>query len=70
MTDLLDGYIERRDLAERLGVSEKTVSRYESVADGLPSVRVGARKLYRVDSVRAWLEAREHKPNPRRARVA
>jgi hypothetical protein len=63
---LLANYIPRATLAEQLGVSPRTIIRYENQADGLPVTVVGGRKLYRLDSVRAWLAGRERKPNPRR----
>jgi hypothetical protein len=66
-TNLLSDYLDRQQLAAQLRVSTKTISRYESQPNGLPSLKVGARKLYRLDAVRRWLESRETRPNPRRA---
>lgn len=63
---LLDDFLPRADLAEQLGVSERTLARYENAPDGLPVTTIGGRKLYRIDSVREWIAARERRPNPRR----
>lgn len=63
---ILAGYIDRAALAEQLRCSEKTIARYEAVADGLPSVMIGSRKFYRVQAVRDWISKRERKPNERR----
>lgn len=66
MMPLLEGYISKADLARELDVHPKTIERYESLPNGLPSTLIGGRKLYRRTSVIAWLEARERKPNPQR----
>ncbi len=70
MPELLENYLDRGSLARQLGVSERTVCRYENQPDGLPSLLLGGKRLYRLDSVRAWLERRERKPNPTRHRAA
>lgn len=61
-TDLLQDYVDRQTLAGELGVTERTVWRYENQPDGLPNLMIGGRKLYRRSSVQAWLDAREDKP--------
>jgi len=66
---LLDGYLTQPGLAVELDCCPRTISRYENQPDGLPFVRIGGRKLYRIESVRAWIAALEHKPNPKRATV-
>lgn len=63
---LLDGYLSRDKLCEELGVTARTIRRYQSQPDGLPSTLVGGRKLYRIEAVRKWLAAQERHPNPRR----
>ena len=68
MAKLLEDYIDRATLAAELGVNWRTIHRYENQPDGLPSLLIGGRRMYRVDSVRAWLERRERKPNPTRGR--
>lgn len=69
---ILDDYLTRDQLAAELSpagepISKRTIARYEAEADGLPSVMIGGRKLYRREAVRAWLAKRERQPNPRRA---
>ncbi len=51
-------------------MAERTVARYENEPDGLPSLIIGGRRKYRIESVRAWLERRERRPNPTRGRRA
>ncbi len=70
MTTLLADYLDRDALAAELGVSTRTVARYEYEPDGLPSLLIGGRRKYKIDSVKAWLERRERKPNPTRRRAA
>ena len=66
-TNLLAGYVDRATLAQQLKCSERTIARYESVTNGLPSTMIAGRKLYRLASVQEWLLARELRPNRRRA---
>ena len=70
MAKLLEDYVNRQELAEQLGVSWRTLCRYEEERDGLPSLILGGRRMYRLESVRAWLERRERRPNPSRQRAA
>lgn len=71
MANILADYLDRDALAAELGVSARTVARYELEPDGLPSLLIGGRRRYRIESVRAWLERRERRPNPtRRSRAA
>ena len=70
MATLLDRYVNRHELAAQLGVSWRTICRYEDERDGLPSLRIGRRKMYNLESVRAWLERRERSRNPTRSRRA
>jgi hypothetical protein len=70
MPELLENYLDRGSLARQLGVSERTIHRYENQPDGLPSLLIGGRRMYKLDSIRAWLERRERHPNPSRSRRA
>ena len=65
--DILGDYVDRATLAHNLGISARTLWRYENQPDGLPSLMIGGRKHYRVEAVKAWLAKRERRPNPRRA---
>lgn len=63
---LLAGYMTRTELAAQLGITERTIANYENLPDGLPSLRIGKLKRYRIDSVAAWIASRERSRNPRR----
>lgn len=63
---LLDDYLDRPSLAAELRVTERTLIRWQQQPDGLPYVELGGRILYRISSVRDWIESRERRPNPRR----
>ncbi|WP_157784719.1 hypothetical protein [Sinorhizobium fredii] len=65
-TGLLQGYLDRPSLAKELRCSERTIIRYENLPDGLPSLMLGGRKLYRVEAVRQWIASQERRPNPTR----
>ena len=64
--NILVDYVDRPTLAAALNVSLRTIARYECQANGLPSVMLGGRKLYRLESVHKWIEARETHPHRRR----
>ncbi|MBF0680828.1 MAG: helix-turn-helix domain-containing protein [Devosia sp.] len=68
MTALLDDYLTRSELARELKVTERTIIRYQNQPNGLPRTKMGGRTLYRRDSVLAWLQVNEQRPNPRRNR--
>lgn len=61
---LLDDWLNRRELAEELGVSVDTLARWETQRRGPVCVRVGRRVLYRRGAVRDWLLGQE-KPRVR-----
>jgi phage terminase Nu1 subunit (DNA packaging protein) len=56
---VLDGYVTRRGLADEFGVSLRTVDRWEELHIGPARTTLGKQILYRVESVRDWLKARE-----------
>lgn len=66
MSNLLSEYLTRDQLAAELRVTPRTIIRWQAAADGLPHVQIGGRVLYRVASVKAWLESKERRPNQRR----
>jgi excisionase family DNA binding protein len=66
---LLDDYLTRDELARELHITPRTLARWQAQPEGIPTVRVGGRTLFRVSSVRAWIEAHERQTNPRRARA-
>src|SRR5262245_2397247 len=65
---ILNGYIDLDPLAEELGRHPRTIMRWTEERDGLPFVRLGRRIMFKRESVRDWISAREHKPNSRRSR--
>ncbi|MBN9568193.1 MAG: helix-turn-helix domain-containing protein [Alphaproteobacteria bacterium] len=58
---LLDDWMSRADLAGELGLSEDTLSRWETRRIGPPCVRVGRRVLYRRGAVQEWLRSQEER---------
>lgn len=53
----LPGYLTKPGIAALFNVSEMTIRRWEK--SGLPIVRVGHLRLYRLEAVSEWLAARE-----------
>ena len=52
---LLDGWLDRAELARQLALSVDTLQRWETRRVGPPCVRVGRKVLYRKEAVRDWL---------------
>jgi excisionase family DNA binding protein len=50
------------DVAELLGVSQRTLSRWHALRVGPPRCKVGRTVLYRKPAVDAWLEKNETHP--------
>jgi predicted DNA-binding transcriptional regulator AlpA len=64
------GFIEPEQLAAELGISARTLARWDTARQGPPKTKLGKRNLYRRESVIAWLEAqeaRQGRTNGRRA---
>jgi len=57
--DLLEGWLNRSELAKELALSVDTLQRWETRRVGPPCVRVGRRVLYRKEAVRDWLRDQE-----------
>lgn len=66
MSIILREYLTRDQLAAELHITPRTLARWQSQPDAIPHVQMGGRILFRIDSVRAWLESRERHPNKRR----
>jgi excisionase family DNA binding protein len=64
---LLAGYVDRDELAKIFNVSPRTICRWASRADSLPHIKLGARTLFNLESVRTWLAKRERSISRRRA---
>ncbi len=58
-SELLGDYLTRDQLATELGVSVRTLDRWNTARSGPPRVVVGRTILYRIDSVREWLSSLE-----------
>jgi hypothetical protein len=56
---LLDGWLDRAELARELTLSVDTLQRRETRRMGPPCVRVGRKVLYRMEAVRDWLREQE-----------
>lgn len=52
----MDTLLHTPDLAQRLGVSPRTLEHWRLNQQGPPYVRVGRRVVYREGDVAAWLE--------------
>lgn len=64
---LLADFYTQPQLAAELGVTKRTLQRWEELREGPPMIQVGRRtRLYNRESVRLWLMAREPKPKSRR----
>ena len=50
------------ELAEHLGVSARTLSRWHLLRKGPPRVQVGRLIAYRIEAVENWLQANEMHP--------
>ena len=70
MAKLLDEYLSREELAHELGVTGRTIIRWQNQPGGLPFVKLGARVRYRRAAVEAWLKAGETQVTRRGARAA
>jgi predicted DNA-binding transcriptional regulator AlpA len=56
---VLDGFLRREELARQLGVSPRTIDRWQSLREGPPRVHIGHTILYEVKAVREWLRSQE-----------
>ena len=65
---LLEDFLTRDEIAAELGVSPRTILRWQNQTDGIPYVMLGGRILYRRCSIGDWLQKREKWPNPTRRR--
>ncbi len=65
---ILVGYLTPKDLAQALGVSERTIARWHHFREGPPRVEIGRKVYYRLESVSAWVASCE-RPEPRSGRA-
>jgi excisionase family DNA binding protein len=57
-----DNYMRPTEVASQLGVSLRTLSRWQALRVGPPRAKVGRTVLYRVAAVEAWLSQNESQP--------
>ena len=69
MTELFEGYVSHLDAAERLGVTPRTLTRWNSLRKGPPFTRVGRNTYYRLTGIVEWLISREQKSTENRRKV-
>lgn len=63
---LMEGYRDKEQLMTDWGISLNTLRKYENMKDGLVFVKIGNKRWYHDDDIRAFLERRKHRPNPSR----
>ena len=68
-SEILDGYLSLPQLAAQLRVCDRTIYRWCDEPDGLPHTKLGAQRLFSIQSVRAWLAGRELQRNPTKREV-
>ena len=61
-SELMQGWMGRREVAEALGISAATLQRWQTQRIGPPQVRIGRRVFYRADAFREWMISRERGP--------
>ena len=68
LSSILAGYLTQKDLAQALGVSERTIARWHHFREGPPRVEFGRKVFYRLESVNAWIASCE-RPERRADRI-
>lgn len=63
---LLKDYMTTKQLAKDLGLCDRTIVRWTKKVEGLPFTQLGNRRLFKRETVIAWLDAQERRPNARR----
>lgn len=61
---LRDDYYTRKELADELGTSVRTLDRWHAHREGPPRTAKGKLVLYRREAVRDWLETLDAQPVP------
>lgn len=60
-TGLLNDYLTRPQLCQQLGISARTLIRWDSMRIGPPVTLIGRRAMYKRSSVETWLQEIEGK---------
>jgi predicted DNA-binding transcriptional regulator AlpA len=63
-----EGYVRERELANMLGVTARTVRRWEAMREGPPRIKISKQVFYRIEAVHEWLRANEQQPLRRQKR--
>jgi predicted DNA-binding transcriptional regulator AlpA len=58
---ILEGYLRPEEMAQQIGVSTRTLARWQVHRIGPPRVVIGRQIFYRLASVLEWLESREQR---------
>jgi predicted DNA-binding transcriptional regulator AlpA len=61
VSEILDGYLTKRDLARELHRNQRTVDRWHTQRIGPPRITVGNLVLFRREAVNEWLCSREQR---------
>ena len=56
--EILDGWVDRAELARQFGKHERTIRRWERLRIAPPHVKQGCDTLYNIPIARAWLRAK------------
>ena len=64
--NILDDYVDVAAFAAAVDKCERTVKRWINKPDGLPSAKLGSRRLIHLPTARQWLLGRVLQPNPTR----
>jgi hypothetical protein len=62
---LLDEYLSPAQLAVELGISPRTLPRWEALGEAPPKITIGRKAYYHIVAVRTWLKAREQRARSR-----
>jgi hypothetical protein len=57
--NILENHLTKAATAAQLGVTERTLDRWDRLRSGPPRTKMGQAVLYRVDALRTWLKAQE-----------
>jgi DNA-binding transcriptional MerR regulator len=61
MNTILEGYLKPAELAAQLGITLRTLRRWEQKRIAPPRTAVERQIFYKVASVQAWMESREQR---------
>jgi hypothetical protein len=62
-----DELIPDAELAKKWGCTQRTLTRYDNMTNGLPYVMLGGKKFRPAKACAEWLANQIKRPNPRRA---